>query len=197
MNEGEQLLDLYHRKYSDAAIARRMGEPWTRRQVQWWRKQNQLPSHGKHFVAGRACDTPERKARYAARWHARLREVWYCHAVRHGWAHLLTFPADRSRGRADEVEGYPLTRRMVDVLTLLRDHGPMTRRQLSRSLCEHNRLFDGKSIRAILALLGWGLIEKQMAYRRETVYTLAPLAMLDITQHHAAGATEKSFSGAE
>lgn len=98
--------------WSDKRIARRLmretGEPWTARQVRYWRQKHRIPSSG--------CWKSELDDQGELRG---MQNRLY--ASRKGWNHLLSDPELPAKQRPRDP-----TPRQVDILSILADHGPCT-----------------------------------------------------------------------
>lgn len=131
------------------------GLAWTPRQVRYHRRQLDLDGYRGH------CEEPNL---LAAR-RASDRE----YQRRAGWGHLL--PAYDERHRR-WLAGHELRRREVDILSALRDLGPLTRAGLCRALGVTNLHTGGRSY--LRRLRAAGLVYRHC--RRPFRYTLTLLA---------------------
>jgi hypothetical protein len=115
---------------------------WTARQVCYHRHRLGLAARSDGLREGRA-ELDHRRRRYQ------------CDC---GWGHLLPGPRARSGRRA---AGVCLRRREVDVLSLLRDRGPMTRRALCALMGLRRLMARGRSMFARLVRLGLVRVQRE------------------------------------
>jgi hypothetical protein len=153
----DALRELWSEGLHDGAIAEQLralgyGRGWTRRKVCYWRRDRlglarNAPAGSRHY---------QRHALYCR---------WRVYQTAAGFAHLLP---EVEQEEANPRRPYltdrspPLKPRDVDLLVLLRDHGPLTARRLALLMClaSHEQLTSGtRGGRRLTRLVRLGLVD--------------------------------------